>query len=90
MSVQTRKRIAWMGLVFVAAATASHFALSSVGQEIGLASVVLACIVGLLSASVGFLVLQLRDVQESSRKMALLAEMNVQVNREILLNEDLE
>lgn len=90
MSVQTRKRIAWMALVFVAVATASHFALSSLGQENGLASVVFACIVGLLSASVGFLVLQLRDVQESSRKMALLAEMNVQVNREILLNEDLE
>jgi diguanylate cyclase (GGDEF)-like protein len=33
---------------------------------------------------------RLQTLEESSRRLGLLAEMNVQVNREILLNEDIE
>lgn len=47
---------------------------------------------GLVFASAGTFWLHhhLGALRESSRKLGLLAEMNVQVNREILLNEDIE
>ena len=44
----------------------------------------------LLNAGAVLAYRQFRTLQESSRRMGLLAEMNVQVNREILLNEDIE
>lgn len=51
-----------------------------------------AIITGLLLLNAGYLFqgFHLRQSQEASRRLRLLAEMNVQVNREILLNEDIE
>ena len=55
-------------------------------------SVALILIACLLLANAGLigLYLRLRRIRESSRRMRLLADMNVQVNREILLNENIE
>lgn len=44
----------------------------------------------LLNAGLVLLYQHLKEQKESSRRLRLLAEMNVQVNREILLNEDIE
>lgn len=44
----------------------------------------------LLNAGLVLLYQHLKAQKESSRRQSLLAEMNVQVNREILLNEDIE
>lgn len=54
-----------------------------------LAGVVL---LGLLFLNVGMVLVyrRFREQEESSRRLQLLAEMNVRVNREILLNEDIE
>lgn len=45
---------------------------------------------GLLNAGLVLVYRRFRVLEESSRRLSLLAEMNVQVNREILLNEDIE
>ncbi len=49
-------------------------------------------LVGVLFLNAGLMVLyqRLKAQRESSRRLRLLAEMNVRVNREILLNEDIE
>jgi len=49
-------------------------------------------VVSMLLLNVGLVLLyqHLKDQKESSRRLRLLAEMNVRVNREILLNEDIE
>ena len=49
----------------------------------------LACLL-LANAGLICLYLRFRRIRESSRRMHLLADMNVQVNREILLNENIE
>ena len=58
----------------------------------GFAPMALALAVGLLLIGVGLYkaYCHVQDMQEESRRMSLIAEMNVQVNREILLNEDIE
>lgn len=62
--------------------------------QFGPASVRLAILLalGVLLANTGVLLVyqRLQVMQEALRRMSLLAEMNVQVNREILLNEDIE
>lgn len=50
---------------------------------------VVACLL-LANAGLIGLYLRYRNIRESSRRMRLLADMNVQVNREILLNENIE
>ena len=49
-------------------------------------------VLGLLFLNVGMVLVyrRFREQEESSRRLQLLAEMNVRVNREILLNEDIE
>lgn len=49
-------------------------------------------VLGLALVNAGALLVyrHFKAMQESSRRLSLLAEMNVQVNREILLNEDIE
>lgn len=49
----------------------------------------LAILLAMTGGLICFLV-SLRGAEQSSRRLRLLAEMNVQVNREILLNEDIE
>ena len=44
----------------------------------------------LLNVGVCLTYVRIRALKESSRRLRLLADMNVQVNREILLNEDIE
>lgn len=55
-------------------------------------SAALFIVASLLLANTGLigLYLRFRHVRESSRRLRLLADMNVQVNREILLNENIE
>jgi len=57
-----------------------------------LAFLALAIAAGLVLANIGLALLyrRFRALQESSRRLSLIAEMNVKVNREILLNEDIE
>jgi len=50
---------------------------------------VVACLL-LANAGLIGLYLRFRSIRESSRRMRLLADMNVQVNRDILLNENIE
>lgn len=49
-------------------------------------------VLGLLLINTGMVLVyrRFREQEESSRRLRLLAEMNVRVNREILLNEDIE
>jgi diguanylate cyclase (GGDEF)-like protein len=51
-----------------------------------------AMFIGLALVTMGVVLVyrHFKALQESSRRLGLLAEMNVQVNREILLNEDIE
>ena len=53
------------------------------------ALVLVACLL-LANAGLIGLYLRFRRIRESSRRLRLLADMNVQVNREILLNENIE
>lgn len=85
-------------LVFAALAQAGLAAaillsLGFVGTEaIRTTAVALFLVACLLLANAGLigLYLRVRSIRESSRRMRLLADMNVQVNREILLNENIE
>jgi len=85
-------------LVFAALAQAGLAAaillsLAFVGTEaIRTTAVALFLVACLLLANAGLigLYLRVRSIRESSRRMRLLADMNVQVNREILLNENIE
>jgi len=56
------------------------------------APLAVAMVIGLALVNTGgYLVyLRFKALQESSRRLSLLAEMNVEVNREVLLNEDIE
>ena len=91
-------KLSGRGLVCAAIAqagigAAALLCLALVGTEtvrtVPTALLILAC---LLFANVGliFLYLRFRSLRESSRRMQLLADMNVQVNRDILLNENIE
>jgi diguanylate cyclase (GGDEF)-like protein len=61
-------------------------------SDLAFQPIAVAVCLGLLGANgvVFYLLVRLSALQESSRRLSLLAAMNVQVNREILLNEDLQ
>lgn len=85
----------WTGFVLVAIMQLGlliTIALSFSFFGMDFAPFAVAAIICLVLANAGLTVLYLsfRSSKESSRRMRLLAEMNVQVNREILLNEDIE
>ena len=85
----------WIGLILVAIAqlgllVATALSFSFFGMDFApFAVVAILCLV-LANAGLAALYLSFRSFKESSHRMRLLAEMNVQVNREILLNEDIE
>lgn len=91
-------KVSERGLVFAAIAQAGigAAALLSVAfvstETVRTTPVALLLIACMLFANVGLigLYLRFRSLRESSRRMRLLAEMNVQVNRDILLNENIE
>ncbi len=65
---------------------------SWLGFGVGWAPLAGLLVTSLLLLNLGMLLVHRRflALQESSRRLSLLAEMNVRVNREILLNEDIE
>ena len=65
-------------------------ALASFGMELLPLAVVMLAALALLNMGLFLVWRRFVELQESSRRLSLLAEMNVQVNREILLNEDIE
>ncbi len=80
-----RVAVAQLGLLIAIA-----LAFSSFGMEFApFAVIAILCLI-LANTGLAALYLSFRSFKESSRRMRLLAEMNVQVNREILLNEDIE
>ena len=83
------------GLILVAIAQlgmviASLVALSPSGISLFFFVVTLVLILAFLNAGLGYFHFSFRALKESSRRLQFLAEMNVQVNREVLLNEDIE
>ena len=85
--------LVYSALAQAALAVAILLSLALIGTEAARTTTValslLACLL-LASAGVIGLYLRFRRIRESSRRMRLLADMNVQVNREILLNENIE
>ncbi|WP_158558937.1 sensor domain-containing diguanylate cyclase [Rhodoferax lacus] len=82
--------MAVVSLAQVAIVVATLVALSVYGQDFAPLAVAIATGL-LLTAAAAFLVhRRFQALKEASRRLSLLAEMNVQVNREILLNEDIE
>lgn len=65
------------------------FVATEAARTTAVALSLLACLL-LANAGLIGLYLRFRRIRESSRRMRLLADMNVQVNREILLNENIE
>jgi diguanylate cyclase (GGDEF)-like protein len=65
-------------------------ALATFGLRFALPAVATGLCLLLLNAGLGLMYLRLRELREAARRVSLLAEMNVRVNREILLNEDIE
>ncbi|MFT3849767.1 MAG: sensor domain-containing diguanylate cyclase [Propionivibrio sp.] len=85
--------LAFAALAQAGIAAAILLSLAFVGTEaVRTASVALLLVACLLLANAGLIGLHLRfrRIRESSRRLRLLANMNVQVNREILLNENIE
>lgn len=77
--------VAEVGLVAATGLYLSRFGGALAGLAIAVA-VVLVCI----NAGLVFHYFYVKKIGESTRRLRLLADMNVQVNREILLNEDIE
>lgn len=65
-------------------------ALSRHGPEIADLVVAVVVCLAFVNAGLALHIVHFRRTREASRRLHLLAEMNVQVNREILLNEDME
>ena len=65
-------------------------ALAIYGREFSALAVIVAFSLLCVNAGLAHHYLYLRRTAEASRRLRLLAEMNVEVNREILLNEDIE
>lgn len=83
------------GFAIVALVSACLFAASLVALlffELNFAPLAAVIGVGLMLFCAGGVMVyrRLQALEEASRRLGLLAEMNVQVNREILLNEDIE
>jgi diguanylate cyclase (GGDEF)-like protein len=66
------------------------YALWRFGADFAPMAAALALALLLLNAGGALVHQRFKALEESSRRLSLLAEMNVQVNREILLNEDIE
>lgn len=69
---------------------AALLAYSNFGVEFVRPSIQVGVSLVLLNIGVWFTYSGIRALKESSRRLSLLAEMNVQVNREIIMNEDIE
>ena len=85
--------LVYSALAQAALAVAILLSLALIGTEAARTTIVtLSLLACLLLANAGLigLYLRFRRIRESSRRMRLLADMNVQVNREILLNENIE
>jgi diguanylate cyclase (GGDEF)-like protein len=85
--------LVYSALAQAALAVAILLSLALIGTEAARTAIVaLSLLACLLLANAGLIALYLRfrGIRESSRRMRLLADMNVQVNREILLNENIE
>lgn len=85
--------LVYSALAQAALAVAILLSLALIGTEAARTAIVaLSLLACLLLANAGLigLYLRFRGIRESSRRMRLLADMNVQVNREILLNENIE
>ena len=89
----TESALGFAALAQAGLAIAILLSLAFVGTEAARTPSAALVLVGcLLLANAGLigLYLRLRRIRESSRRLRLLADMNVQVNREILLNENIE
>ncbi|MFZ2219578.1 MAG: hypothetical protein WAV85_12990, partial [Rhodoferax sp.] len=60
------------------------------GMRAGTLPAVMALSLALLNTGVVLIYRRFKALDESARRLSLLAKMNVQVNREILLNEDIQ
>ncbi len=60
------------------------------GMRVGLLSAFIAIGLAIFTAGGALIYRHFNALEESARRLSLLAKMNVQVNREILLNEDIE
>ena len=95
MKINLDTRGATMGFVLVALAQvggicAVLWAFSIFGMAFAPLAVLLVVSLVLVNAGLALHYFSFRRFKETSRRLHLLAEMNVQVNREILLNEDIE
>jgi diguanylate cyclase (GGDEF)-like protein len=88
--VSSRVALTCVGLAQIIMVLATVGALWHFGMPFAPLAALIA--VGLLLFNMGLVVAiqRFRALKESSRRLSLLAEMNVQVNREILLNGDIE
>ena len=98
LSKNLTQKVSEPALIFAAVAQAGiavavlillAFVSTEAVRTVTLALFVVACLL-LANAGLIGLYLRFRNLRESSRRMRLLADMNVQVNREILLNENIE
>ncbi len=98
LSKNLTQKVSEPALIFAAVAQAGiavavlvslAFVSTEAVRTVALALFVVACLL-LANAGLIGLYLRFRNLRESSRRMRLLADMNVQVNREILLNENIE
>lgn len=93
MPKNSEPALVYSALAQAALAVAILLSLALIGTEAARTAIVaLSLLACLLLANAGLIALYLRfrGIRESSRRMRLLADMNVQVNREILLNENIE
>lgn len=77
--------VAQIGIFFAVVA-----ALWTVGQPVALLAFAILCCLALFNVGGVLIYRQIRQLRASARRSSLLAEMNVKVNRDILLNEDIE
>jgi len=90
MTGETRTGFILVAIAQLGMVIASLLAFSPSGINLLLFAVALALILALLNAGLAYFHFSFRALKESSRRLQFLAEMNVQVNREVLLNEDIE
>jgi diguanylate cyclase (GGDEF)-like protein len=82
--------VAVVAIAQIGVLAATLLALASFGVALVPLAVALVLALALLNAGLLLVWRRFKVLEESSRRLSLLAEMNVRVNREILLNEDIE
>lgn len=82
--------LALVALAQLALVGAGLVAMARYGQDFAVLALAMAAGLLLVNAGLVLLLRRFRTLRESARRLSLLAEMNVQVNRDILLNEDIE